>query len=350
MLRQPVLILLVCLLPACASVPQWASQGSPLTRRPASPSQFSFNWQLSGDRAVAPLQVFDDGRRTWLQFAPGQPVPAIFEVTPAGDRPLPYRVEGPYVVLQGVWPQLALRGGHLQSRVQRIVPVQAQYTQSTQPRVPAPIDSYPSTLPAQKGVAAVSAPAGPSAAVHAYPSANSSINSSANTSASTSANSPATTAVVASVGMPPVAPVVDPGVADSAVKVQAIPSSAQSAQKETGQNLASSLTAKSFSVTSPSTGAYRVSPQDVTIRQALGRWARQAGWTFEPEHWAVDVDIPISGSAVFETDFKQAVRQLVAATELADRPLQPCFYSNQVLRIVPFAQACDRGLSARGAS
>ncbi|KAA0912049.1 hypothetical protein FQ179_08245 [Pusillimonas sp. ANT_WB101] len=165
-----------------------------------------------------------------------------------------------------------------------------------------------------------------------------------------SANPPATAAVTASVVTPPAAPVIEPDVAGFAAQAQAITGVARSAEKKTGQNLASSLTAKSFSVSTPSTSAYRVSPQDVTIRQALGRWARQAGWTFEPEHWAVDVDIPISGSAVFETDFKQAVRQLVAATELADRPLQPCFYSNQVLRIVPFAQACDRGLSASGAS
>jgi hypothetical protein len=37
-----------------------------------------------------------------------------------------------------------------------------------------------------------------------------------------------------------------------------------------------------------------------------------------------------------------AVRHLLAATELSERPLQPCFYSNQVLRVVPYAQACDR--------
>jgi hypothetical protein len=85
------------------------------------------------------------------------------------------------------------------------------------------------------------------------------------------------------------------------------------------------------------------------LRLALSRWARNAGWTFEPEHWAVDADIPLAGSASFDLDFTAAVQDLVAATELADRPLQPCFYSNRVLRIVPYAQSCDRTAALRGA-
>jgi len=75
---------------------------------------------------------------------------------------------------------------------------------------------------------------------------------------------------------------------------------------------------------------------------ALSRWARTAGWTFEADHWAVDADIPIVGSATFHSGFELAVQDLVASTELADRPLQPCFYANRVLRIVPYAQSCDR--------
>ena len=88
--------------------------------------------------------------------------------------------------------------------------------------------------------------------------------------------------------------------------------------------------------------SYQVGPQDGNLRQALSRWARAAGWTFEPEHWAVDGDIPITGSTRFDYGFKRSVQDLVASTELSEKPLQPCFYSNKVLRIVPYAQACDR--------
>ena len=48
-----------------------------------------FDWQLSGDQAVAPLQVFDDGHQSWLQSPPGQPLPALFAQTSAGKQPLP---------------------------------------------------------------------------------------------------------------------------------------------------------------------------------------------------------------------------------------------------------------------
>jgi hypothetical protein len=56
----------------------------------------------------------------------------------------------------------------------------------------------------------------------------------------------------------------------------------------------------------------------------------------------IDVDIPLTAGATFTDDFIDSVRALVGATELSDRPLQPCFYSNRVLRIVPLSEHCDR--------
>ncbi|MGP1615897.1 MAG: TrbG/VirB9 family P-type conjugative transfer protein, partial [Pollutimonas bauzanensis] len=75
------------LLPACAGGPDW-SRLIPGKPGQSAAAHYSFAWRLSGDRAVAPLQVFDNGRQTWLQFAPRQALPAIFEHTAAGDRPL----------------------------------------------------------------------------------------------------------------------------------------------------------------------------------------------------------------------------------------------------------------------
>ncbi|MCJ9713884.1 toxin co-regulated pilus biosynthesis Q family protein, partial [Bordetella hinzii] len=92
--------------------------------------------------------------------------------------------------------------------------------------------------------------------------------------------------------------------------------------------------------------AFFAGPPDTTLRAVLARWAAQAGWTFSAEHWALNADIPLQGQARFEGEFKAAVRELLRATELADRPLQPCFYANQVLRVVPLAQSCDRSRGA----
>ena len=44
----------------------------------------------------------------------------------------------------------------------------------------------------------------------------------------------------------------------------------------------------------------------------------------------------------FEGDFRFAVRSLLKTTELTDLQLQPCFYANNVLRVVGRAELCDR--------
>jgi hypothetical protein len=96
----------------------------------------------------------------------------------------------------------------------------------------------------------------------------------------------------------------------------------------------------------PPIPTWTVSPQDKTIREALKNWTVRAGWTFEPEYWTLPMDIPVTATATFSGDFKSAVRQLIAATELSDTPSQPCFYLNRVVRVVPINQVCDQ-MSAR---
>ncbi|QII86319.1 TrbG/VirB9 family P-type conjugative transfer protein [Bordetella hinzii] len=210
------------------------------------PDHFDFNWQLSGDPEVAPLQVFAGGQEIWLQFAPGQELPAIFGQAPAGEQPLAYQRRDPYVVLPGQWRALVLRGGR-------------QVAYARRAGEPAPLAPDPEVLrlPPPDPPAAVT-PAPPSAAAPAF----------------------------------------------------------------------------------------FAGPPDTTLRAVLARWAAQAGWTFSAEHWALNADIPLQGQARFEGEFKTAVRELLRATELADRPLQPCFYANQVLRVVPLAQSCDRSRGA----
>ncbi len=286
MVRLLFITLAAGLLSACSHLPDWVRitplgaepQSSPLTQA----SQYSFDWRLSGDRQVAPLQVFDNGKQTWLQFHPDQPIPAIFQRTPQGDSPLTYQRQGPYVVLSGVWPHVVLRGGQLQSQVERVLPEARDV-------------SVISDQPTGVGDVQISG--------------------------------------IDIAQADPLDPV-DP------VDSQAIALTASSFEPALLAALPQTPSESAVLMASPSSHA--VSPQDKNLRSALSRWAMAAGWTFEPEHWVVDADIPIVGSATFEAGFKQAVQELVATTELADRPLQPCFYSNRVLRIVPYAQTCDR--------
>lgn len=273
---------------SCLGACTWSDKGAAgsswQAARPAAQG-FRVDWQLSGDPAVAPMQVFDDGKETWLQFAPGQALPAIFGIGSDGERALPYFRRDPYVVLTGGWNRLAFRGGRLSARAQRL---QALADASVERAPDAPQPLAPRSLPES---AAVSPGAVPLAAV-AEPVA-----------AVPAAASPA--AAVA------------PGAPDS----PGVPPA-----------------------------RYRAAPPDATLRAVLARWAGMAGWTFQPQHWAVDVDIPLSATAEFSGDFKSAVRELLGATELAEKPLQPCFYGNKVLRVVPLAQSCTRMAAPGGAA
>ncbi|WP_233235265.1 TcpQ domain-containing protein [Bordetella sp. LUAb4] len=255
---------------------------------------YDFSWRLSGERAVAPLQVFDDGRRTWLHFAPGQPLPAIFAVGRHGERPVPYRRRDPYVVIDGVWPALVMRGGSLRALARRQVGAASDDAADF------------ATEPAADTTTAYGAARIPQAAV-------------------------AGTAIAARIATNPT--IGSPGPGQSAAPLRAGSPPMGGAQPRVAI-----------------TPAYHAEISDGNLRRVLARWAGLAGWTFGPEHWDVDVDIPLAGGASFGDDFKQAVRALVSATEMAERPLQPCFYANRVLRVVPYAHACDRAATREAAT
>lgn len=43
-------------------------------------------WQIRGDRAVRPAAISDDGVRTYIAFAPDQPLPAVLALGPTGEE------------------------------------------------------------------------------------------------------------------------------------------------------------------------------------------------------------------------------------------------------------------------
>ncbi len=308
---------------ACAGPGQGSALASWPAARQASQG-FRFDWQLSGDPAVAPMQVFDDGKETWLQFAPGQMLPAIFGVGSDGERALPYVRRDPYVVLAGGWNGLLFRGGRLTARAQRLQAVAgAGGTQAADAgSKPARTSGAGSNSGAAIDVDSKSAPAVPAGS---RPGA-------------ALAPSPPDGAAPR-IGLPkPAAAGAASRLAGDSRDVAALPSGGASAPAGL---------AASSALPQP---VYRAAPPDATLRAVLARWADLAGWTFQPQHWAVDVDIPLSATAEFSGDFKAAVRELLGATELAEKPLQPCFYGNRVLRVVPLAQSCTRAAPPAGAA
>ena len=257
------------LLSACNTLSDWSlssafsnSKQEYKQSKNTSLEQYNFGWQLSGERSIAPMQVFDNGNKTWLQFMPGQNTPAIFSVkTDANslvvqENPVYFTRNSDYIILDGVWDKLVFRGGLLKAQAEKITNV--------------------NTIESEKSDAI------------------------------------------------------------SLDQTQGLERGALAAKSQT---YSINLTADSFN---KAKSLYKVSPADNNIRLALQRWAKQADWTFMPEHWNVDVDIPISAQASFTASFQESVQDLVGATEMAERPLQPCFYSNKVLRIIPYTQSCNR--------
>lgn len=280
----------------CVTLPQWAQLPGSAAKVPAARAQagqFSFDWSLSGDREVAPLQVFDDGQETWLQFTEAHPVPAIFQRSVAGaDQPLAYRKQPPYVVVSGRPEHLVFRGGALIAHARHLGSVRSTVSDTgiSPAQVAQSVESNVSVSMAQPNPVQVA------------------IQPDSELMLSVPGTLVASSAPVSSLTQS-VLPVSSPA--------QSVP-------------------------LVPAISVFTVSPQDTNLRRALVRWSGVEGWTFEPEHWAVDMDIPVAASADFPYPFVEAVQALIASTELSDRPLQPCFYSNRVLRIVPYAQACDR--------
>ncbi|MDG9971094.1 toxin co-regulated pilus biosynthesis Q family protein [Achromobacter mucicolens] len=101
-------------------------------------------------------------------------------------------------------------------------------------------------------------------------------------------------------------------------------------------------------VVEPPKQIWRVSPQDGTVRQALVRWAADENWTFGPDQWELNFDIPIQAPAEFEADsFQEATQALSQAVAMSESPIRPCFYGNRVLRMVPFTRSCNRSPASR---
>ncbi|MBI2770603.1 MAG: TrbG/VirB9 family P-type conjugative transfer protein [Burkholderiales bacterium] len=85
----------------------------------ASPSstlgRFSFDYAIAGDGGSRPVHVFDDGQRTYMQFKPGAPVPAL--LSPDGEKLFMPSVEGPYIVIAAVPRDFVAQLGLSRTRV-----------------------------------------------------------------------------------------------------------------------------------------------------------------------------------------------------------------------------------------
>jgi type IV secretion system protein VirB9 len=76
------------------------------------PTRLNFEWAASGDAALLPERVYDDGSATFLAWPEGTPMPAILVKDHEGtEGPVNFAVRGETIVLDVVPSEIILRSG-----------------------------------------------------------------------------------------------------------------------------------------------------------------------------------------------------------------------------------------------
>jgi type IV secretion system protein VirB9 len=75
------------------------------------PRRVHTHYTIKGDAEFRPLEVFDDGRFTWIDMGHPQVLPAVFIVDAEGSRLVNYLLHPPYFVVQRLMPRFLLKLG-----------------------------------------------------------------------------------------------------------------------------------------------------------------------------------------------------------------------------------------------
>lgn len=78
--------------------------------------------------------------------------------------------------------------------------------------------------------------------------------------------------------------------------------------------------------------------EDGSVYAALKRWSTLAKWQIS---WEIPVDFPIEIIDSSTGSFENSVRRVLAALHVSDYPPHPCFYENNVVRVVRRIQGND---------
>lgn len=303
---------------------------TPFTPKTATPTAGSldFKWRLSGERSVAPQQIFSDRQQIWLHFAENQSIPAIFGKKDGQTYTLTYRKFPPYIIIEGVWPELVFQGGHLRAQAKyQNFPQKESITSSKHKNKATTSGLSPLDTEASKNSVPDSlAPAEPDPIALAISKRSAQPNKATTQSASQAQNSSAQKNL------------------DLAAQTKVAPKAEPQPEGRTSSHSPSLLKIpnKARQSASPTKIArFSLGPDDDTLRQVFQRWAAQEGWSFTADHWELEVDYPILNAADFEGDFITVVEQVLKSVQLGAKPLRACFHSNRVLRVIPETHSCQ---------
>jgi outer membrane protein OmpA-like peptidoglycan-associated protein len=92
------------------------------TATPTPKTSFDFNYEIGGDEGTVPVQVFDDGERTYFQFRETlKLLPIIFKVGVDGQREqVPFERRSPYVIVNDISKRYYLSNGVGQSSIEYV--------------------------------------------------------------------------------------------------------------------------------------------------------------------------------------------------------------------------------------
>jgi type IV secretion system protein VirB9 len=113
--------------PAPGSVPPPAAAPAPVTpapqlagvpAAPPKPLNLNFAWVARGAKSLRPSRVFDDATAVYLRWPEQTALPAVLVPAPDGtESPVSYRLEGGYIVVEGLPQQIIIRRGREQAIV-----------------------------------------------------------------------------------------------------------------------------------------------------------------------------------------------------------------------------------------
>lgn len=82
----------------------------------------------------------------------------------------------------------------------------------------------------------------------------------------------------------------------------------------------------------PARPTWELAPTDKTLKTALARWSRTAGWQLV---WELPVDYEVDARTAVQGTFQEAVGAVARSMESAEVPMKAIFYAgNRVLRVV----------------
>ena len=92
------------------AIPAAEASANPLAS--VDPAELNFAWAASGDTALLPVRIFDDGEAVFLTWPQGRAVPAILTTNAKGDEgPVNSTVREDVIVVDGVPREIVLRSG-----------------------------------------------------------------------------------------------------------------------------------------------------------------------------------------------------------------------------------------------